>query len=325
MHRFVIAGRTARSIVPFLVLATAGVLAAAGRAGRAGRTAQACALVGIVIQAGFNFAPVLTQYFPPEFRSAALARSRSVPAAEQGRLRVLNAYFFHQAVFVDLAQRHHTLLSAPHPLQFRPYQLDGYRRDQRILFDSHDITMRLVHIDEKDPHLRHMPDPVLEGYTGPVRITLMLPATRGVYPEPLVVTGKSEKGDFLFLECLPREHTVRAGTDHWGSGGPSSRAVAVDYRTPHELEVSMGSMMPPRGSDSYEGHPGWLPLTGRLVVALDGKVLLNQESPFFPSEPYEISIGANYIGGSTTDPNMGGTIISVEPIDADSFARKYLP
>jgi hypothetical protein len=87
----------------------------------------------------------------------------------------------------------------------------------------------------------------------------------------------------------------------------------------------MGSMMPPSASDAYQGHPGWQPLAARLIVALDGKVLLNQESPFYPSAPYEISIGANYIGGSTTDPNMGGTILSVEPIDVEAFARKYLP
>ena len=301
------------------------MLAALGQSGRAGRLLQACALAAHAIQAGINFAPVVTQYFPPEFRSAALARSREVPAAEQGRLRVLNAYFFHQAVFVDLKARHHTLLSAPHPLQFRPYQFDGYRRDQRILFDSHDITMRLVYMDENEQHLKGMPDPILGGYTGPIKITLMLPDKRGVYPEPLVVTGKSEKGDFLFLECLPRDHTVRVGADHWGSGGPSSKFVEVDYRVPHELDISMGSMMPPSDSDSYAGHPGWLPLTTRLIVALDGRTLLSQESPFFPSAPYEISIGANLIGGSTTDPNIAATIMSVEPLDVDSFARKYLP
>jgi hypothetical protein len=325
MHKFVIAGRTARSIVPFLALASAGVLAALGHAGRSGRIAQICVLAGIVLQAGVNFRPVITQYFPPEFRAAALAKSSEVPAADRGRLRVLNAYFFHQAVFVDLKTRHHTLLSAPHPLQFRPYQFDGYRRDQRILFDRHDIAMRLVVLDEDDEHLTKMPDPALEGYLGPIRITLMLPAQRGVYPEPLVVTGRSEKGDFLYLDCLPKERTVRAGDDHWGSGGPSSKAVQVDFRVPHTLEISMGSLMPPTDSAVYAEHPGWRPLAGRLVVLLDGKTLLNQESPFFPSAPYEATIGANLIGGSTTDPNLAATITSVEPLDVDSFARKNLP
>jgi hypothetical protein len=290
-----------------------------------GRVVQACALVGILLQAGANFVPVLRQYFPPEFRAAAMARSGEVPAAERGRLRVLNAYFFHQAVFVDLATRHHTLLSAPHPLQFRPYQYDGYRRDQRILFDSHDITMRLVYLDDNDQPLTRMPDPALDGYMGPLRITLMLPPVRGVYPEPLVVTGRSEKGDFLFLECLPKERTVRVGTDHWGIGGPSSKAVVVDYRMPHTIEISMGSLMPPSDSAAYGEHPGWLPLANRLIVVLDGRTLLNQDCPFFPSAPYEATVGSNLIGGSTTDPNMAGTISAVEPLDVDAFARKNLP
>jgi hypothetical protein len=228
MHKFVIAGRTARSIVPFLALAAAGVLAELGRAGRFGRGALALLLAAIALQAGVNFCPIVTQYFPPEFRAAALARAGSMPPDERGRLRILNAYFFHQAVFADLRASHHTLWSAPHPLQYRPYQYEGYRRDQRALFDSHDITMRLVYLDAVSQQLLRMPDPVLEGYFGPIRITLTLPPKRGIYGEPLVVTGRSEKGDFLYLGCLPKEHTVQVGFDHWGSGGPLTAPIPVD-------------------------------------------------------------------------------------------------
>jgi hypothetical protein len=325
MHKFVIAGRTARSIVPFLALASAGVMAALGQLGRGGRIAQLFVLGGIVLQAGINFRPVVSQYFPPEFRAAALTKSTEVPAADRGRLRVLNAYFFHQAVFVDLKSKHHTLLSAPHPLQFRPYQFDGYRRDQRILFDAHDIAMQLVYLDENDQHLTKMPDPALDGYLGPIRVTLMLPAQRGVYPEPIAVTGRSERGDFLFLDCDPDERTVRVGHDHWGSRGSSSKTVQVDYHVGHTLDISMGSLMPPADSAAYAEHLDWKPLANRLIVLLDGKTLLNEESSFFPSAPYEATIGANLIGGSTTNPNLAATITSVEPLDVESFARKNLP
>lgn len=325
MHRFVIAGRTARSIVPFLALAAAGALAEIGRAGRPGRIALGIIVGAAALQAASNFWPILTQYFPPQFRAEALARAGDLPAGERGRLRILNAYFFHQAVFADLRARHHTLWSAPHPLQYRPYQYEGYRRDQRALFDSHDITMRLVYLDEVNQQLKRLPDPALEGYLGPLRITLTLPQRRGIYGEPLVVTGRSEKGDFLYLECLPNEHTVKVGLDHWGSGGPSTGFIPVDYGKPHSFEVSMGSLMPPEDSGVYRAHPDWAPLTHRLIVRMDGRELLNQDWPFFPSDPVETTIGSNLIGGSTTNPNISAVISAVEPLDAASFARTIRP
>jgi hypothetical protein len=325
MHKFVVAGRTARSIVPFFALAAAGVLAEIGGMGRVGRGALLLLLAALALQTSVNFRPILAQYFPPEFRTAALARAGQFPPGERGRLRILNAYFFHQAVFADLKAKHHTVWSAPHPLQYRPYQYEGYRLDQRALFDSHDITMRLVYLDEANQKLLRLPDPVLEGYLGPVRITLTLPATRGVYAEPLVVTGRSEDGDFLYLGCLPKEHTVTVGLDHWGSGGPSTGYFAVDYRKAHTFEISMGSLMPPADSSVYKAHPDWIPLTHRLIVKMDGRTLLDKDQAFHSSEPAEITIGENLIGGSTTNPNLSAVISAVEPIDPDSFIREFRP
>jgi hypothetical protein len=323
MHRFVIAGRTARSIVPFLVLMAAGVLAEIGRAGRPGRCAQCILLAWMVLQAGANFRPIVTQYFPPEFRAAALSRSMAVPAGERGRLRILNAFFFHQAVFAEVKAKHHTLWSEPHPLQYRPYQYEGYRSDQRALFDSHDITMRLVYMDEVNQQFTRMPDPALEGYFGPIRIRLILPPKRGIYCEPLVVTGRSENGDFLYLSCEPTLHTVEVGLDHWGSGGPSSGAITADYKVPHVFDISMGSLMPPADSGVYRAHPEWLPLTHRIIVKMDGRTVLNADRFFFPSDPSEATIGANLIGGSTTNPNISAVISAVEPLDAGSFIRDF--
>jgi len=323
MHRFVIAGRTARSIVPFLVLMAAGVLAEIGRAGSAGRRTLGIILALMAFQVGVNFWPIVTQYFPPEFRAAALARSMAVPAGERGRLRILNAFFFHQAVFAEVRAKHHTLWSEPHPLQYRPYQYEGYRRDQRALFDSHDITMRLVYMDEVNQQFTRMPDPALEGYFGPIRITLILPPKRGIYAEPLVVTGKSENGDFLYLSCDPTLHTVEVGLDHWGSGGPTSGAIAADYRIRHVFDISMGSLMPPADSSVYRAHPDWAPLTHRIIVKMDGRTVLNADRPFFPCDPSQALIGANLIGGSTTNPNISAVISAVEPLDAGSFIREF--
>jgi hypothetical protein len=42
---------------------------------------------------------------------------------------------------------HAVLARAPHPLQFLPYQYEGYTPDERDKLRSTDISMRLVAID----------------------------------------------------------------------------------------------------------------------------------------------------------------------------------
>jgi hypothetical protein len=87
------------------------------------------------------------------------------------------------------------------------------------------------------------------------------------------------------------------------------------------FEISMGSLMPPAESSAYKAHPDWAPLTRRLIVKMDGKTVLNQDCTFFPSDPTENTIGANLIGGSTTNPNIAAVITAAEPIDPGSFIR----
>jgi hypothetical protein len=325
IHRFVIYGRIARSLVPFFALLTGGMLASIGRAPRWGRWAQGLALAAMLVQAAFNFRPIVTQSFPPQFRAAASARSRAVPASEQGHLRVLNAHFFHQAVFATLTVKHHTLLSAPHPLQYEPYEYEGYRPDQRKEFEAHDITMRLVYLDDDALHLKGMPDPLLGGFLGPVRLTVLLPSKAGIFGEPLVVTGKSEQGDFVYVLCVPDERTLRVGFDHWGYGGPVSEPIVVDYGKPHTFEVSMGSLMPPLGSDVYRSQPGWTALARRLQVRLDGRDILNESAVFYPAEAFDVSLASNLIGGSTADPDFAGVVESMEPMDPQAFLSPRPP
>jgi hypothetical protein len=119
--------------------------------------------------------------------------------------------------------------------------------------------------------------------------------------EPLVVSGVTGAGDFLYVSYLDPKH-VAVGFDHWGAGGLIGRPVEIDYGKSHRMALTMGSLHRPGGGADRE----------TLVrVSIDGQVALEGRSPCHPSKASQIRIGANPIGGSTCGPTFTGTLISV--------------
>ena len=75
------------------------------------------------------------------------------------------------------------------------------------------------------------------------------------------------------------------------------------YGSAHRLEITMGSLYPPPGSDGLR----------RLVrVRLDGKTVLQGESDCHPAAPNQIHLLANPIGGSTCGPQFNGSLVAFE-------------
>ena len=323
LGKFVIYGRIARCVMPFLALSAAGSLAALGKAGRFGRTALIGLVALVFLQVGINVSPIVTQYFPQQFREAAVRRITKIPVAERGKLRLVNAYFFYNASIPQSPTSYATLFSAHHPLQYRPYQFEGYRRDQREEFNSHDLTMRLVRRDVGSLELRVLPDPELEGYYGPLRFTVTLPQQKIILGQPLITTGESEKGDFVYLLCDRDWGAIYVGFDHWGaSGGFVSPPFLADYSKPHVFEVSIGSLLPPAESEAYRKHPEWLRLRSRIIVVMDGRTLIDREVPTYPAGSWEATVGENTIGGSTAAPAFKGTLSSLEAVSPDALAAR---
>ncbi|HTX67071.1 MAG TPA: hypothetical protein VMD31_14970 [Opitutaceae bacterium] len=320
LHQFVIYGRIARGLVPLLALVTGGCLAALGQSSRLGRRVQWVLLAGMAGQMVWNFAPALTQRFPADFQREARRRIDAAPAAERGRFRILNAYFFFYAQSAMPPAGGTVVLQARHPLRFRPYLYEGYTREQRAWFDDHDVTMLLMRVDGGTPVLARPPDPMLEGYVGPVSLDVMLPGTPGLAGEPLVTTGETGRGDFLYLICAPATGTIRIGLDHWRYGGPISSEIAVDYSRPHRFDLSLGSLMPPDSSGLYRLRPEWRPLDRWLFVRLDGKIVFSQAVESYPAAPFELAIAANSIGGTTANPAFGGVLLRAEPLDPAGVA-----
>jgi hypothetical protein len=56
-----------------------------------------------------------------------------------------------------------------------------------------------------------------------------------------------------------------------------------------------------------------------VVVALDGRVVLDHDSLFHPSKSSDVTLGSNLLGGSTCRPNFSGTILLAQAIDPQSI------
>ncbi len=141
LELFVVYGRGARQLVPFLCLLTGAALdtAFASRSATVPGWARA-AVLALLVQAAMNFLAPLGQSFPAEFIRDARRDERYAP----GVLLVHTRHFYPTPEPVALPARYATLKEASHPLQFQPYQYEGLTAAERGALRATDISMRMV-------------------------------------------------------------------------------------------------------------------------------------------------------------------------------------
>ena len=163
LGKFVVYGRNAREMVPFLCLATAPVLAAALRRGPNRRAAAVCLL--LVAQFSWNLRRPLTQRFPTQVSRLAAAYvplrhassfgkgalligdcryHNSAQVEGEARYVLMNTCFAIPFVAGPAAPAGRVVFRYPHPLQYKPYQYEGYSPRDRALLRSLDVSMRLI-------------------------------------------------------------------------------------------------------------------------------------------------------------------------------------
>lgn len=164
LERFVVYGRLARQMVPFLCLATA---CAVARLGEVRARAGVAWLLGAVVlaQAAFNFAQPLAQRFPADVQREVLGTygpvlqattingawlAEQVPGANQ-RYVLLNTQHLYPVLGPQPAPDGTVLLRTTHPLQFIPYLYEGYNPEERAILRSTDISMRLIDTQAQQP------------------------------------------------------------------------------------------------------------------------------------------------------------------------------
>ena len=144
LPKFVVYGRLARQLVPFLCLVTAAAVSSLWQSPRTVVRFVAVTIIGAaMVQAALNFWQPLVQSFPAEF----IARNRpdDVVAARYQRFIWVNAdHLFPGPKPVTLPPHHVALAVARHPLEFLPYQYEGFSPERRAVLRSTDIRMQLV-------------------------------------------------------------------------------------------------------------------------------------------------------------------------------------
>lgn len=139
LHVFVVYGRLARQLVPFFCLIAAYALDRiwASPNGRV-RAIAGAAVALVAVQAAVNFARPLTQTYPDNLE-------RQFGPSHTSSLIWLNVeHIFPEPRRVALPDRYTVVFSAPHPLEYLPYQYEGYTLAQRRRLRETDIRMRLL-------------------------------------------------------------------------------------------------------------------------------------------------------------------------------------
>jgi hypothetical protein len=302
--RLVVYGRLVRTMVPFLCL-----LAASGINGFVAKCSPrwswlplAVGLFLVVLAAG-NFRRSFAVVYPDQFRP--LARD-ALSVTKRGH------YAFHRALYVgslwgvdvtgDLPA-HTELLREAHPMEFEPYQYEGFSRRARELLRSHDIGMRVVEVGPGfDPAARGW-----SGYPGPVRMALAFdPKVQGA-SEPLVASGVIGAGEILFVRYLDGTH-VQFGLSRVGADDLVSQPIVIDFSRRHTLVVSLGSFFPPASDPLYTHRPELAAYRGQVIVILDGKTVFSSAASFFPSRIDDLNFGTNLLLFPKIEPNFTGVV-----------------
>ncbi|HTX65944.1 MAG TPA: hypothetical protein VMD31_09250 [Opitutaceae bacterium] len=319
---FVVYGRLVRQLVPFFCLATAFALnQCAALAARPRRVWLAAAAVAGLLAAG-NLAGPLRQMFPDEFRRLATAEVFQRQQRDgYGVYRIVNdEHLWGRPVGAALPPNG-IILRRAHPLQFRPYQYEGFTAAQRGWLNGSDISMRLIRLTgggEAGASLDLPPDPAAwDGYPGPVHLRVVFVPGAPDCGQPLVTAGTARRADFLYVRAVGTDQ-IRFGYDHWEGGTVLSEPIAVDFSRPHDVVVSLGAMLPPM-EELLRQHPQQAYLRSLLLVAMDGRIVWSQWSAAHTVPRETITFGANFVGGSTTVREFAGRILRLERAPLESI------
>jgi len=155
LHAFVVYGRLVRPIMPFLVLLSArGLMSLSQDFRQVGRRIVPAVLLVVFVQAAWNFNATFQVAFPrdfvrqvqaqfPDFNFSPKRFAFGAPevCANNG-YAMQNAKFFLTAPETTQVIRGEILLSASHPINFLPYQDEGYTPEQKQAF--RDAQLRMV-------------------------------------------------------------------------------------------------------------------------------------------------------------------------------------
>ena len=154
LHSFVVYARLARQLLPFLILLSAHGLALLEERRQVSRPMIVILLAGVFIQAAWNFKASYELVYPRQFSETLQAQFRGfefstkrlaygAPTLCQSHGYVIeNSKYFLSAPETTSLVKGEVLHDVPHPVNFLPYQYEGYTPQQRHEFRERQLRMR---------------------------------------------------------------------------------------------------------------------------------------------------------------------------------------
>lgn len=143
---------------------------------------------------------------------------------------------------------------------------------------------------------------------GPIDMELLFPPPFAGRPQPLLAAA--DGADVLTLLRPDADH-VQFGFFHRGSGGPESDPQAIDPGRPHEVQIDLGALYPPPEHSAFARWPSDAieALRRRVLVRLDGRIVLQASSAFYPNDPLHTFIARNPDPADVSTPAFTGRIL----------------
>jgi hypothetical protein len=314
LKRFTIFARHGRPLAIFACLIGGWFIYQLSQSGRVARAIAGSLLVFSTAQSVFNLITPFQQIFPQDFENSAKMRIETELANHGGIYEVQTEKFETDGSSVT-APPFRTIERQPHPLQFRPYLLDGYSIARRAELRTRDMSMSLVQLLPEAPigvqlsrdHGVWSPA-YWSPYPGALRLAVRFDE-KSMSPQPIVSAGTQRAGDLLFVECV-RAQTIRLGLDHWGQRAYYSKEIACDFSQPHVIEVSFGSLYPEENDQRFMTHQLFKVLKSRLLVKFDSSSVIDEKLLCYPSAPANIVLFHNLVGFGTAERDFAGRVLS---------------
>lgn len=296
LHKFVVYGRLARQLTPFLALALGAVTASAWARGW-----RAAVLVvwGLVAVGSFwLFGQTIRLQFPTDFerrwQPVIQAKQREVTdGASYYRLVNVSNYIFEPEV-LDAAPME-TLATAVHPFSFAPYLYEGFSRTERAQRLAVDHRMRLV-------RMAVPPAARLTGEDrGVVTLRLRFGERRGGFADPLLSVGEPGVGSLFFVR-YETDTRIRIGCEIIGAVVFRSEPIMIEYGREYTLQLYCSGL---GVADDAS------PLTRAQVWAtMDGRELFDRVLPQPVASPGMVFAGVNVIGAGSASQQFRGEILA---------------
>jgi hypothetical protein len=147
---------------------------------------------------------------------------------------------------------------------------------QRALDRDLAVRDQLRRVFPRIPLLGNLP---VLGSTATARLSVVFPEDKPAGQcEPIVVTGQTNAGDFLYVRYLDHNQ-VAFVFDHWGYPNQEGKTVQVTPGRCYTIEAEL------RAGDA------------EIVCRLDGEEVLAVNSELYPLDPSNFRVGENRIGG----------------------------